>query len=184
MTDRIQLTLDDPRVLMRALELAVERLAQTPMQVAAQILTHLRDSIEEQVKPAVEEPFEFGSVVSTRTDGLFVRLGAAMALPWGNGGALRTWDQLDVVEVLRVGIGEPSNEQQAAAKYETTVALGEAYSRGYHEGVESNLPSPVDHSVINSAISEAAAEIIAREGRLLGVGYAHELTDAVMKALT
>lgn len=66
----------------------------------------IASQLEEQVKPAIEEPLAFGSVVKVRYGTLYVRLGAALALPWGSGEQLRSWDQLDVVEVLRIGIGE------------------------------------------------------------------------------
>jgi hypothetical protein len=68
----------------------------------------LAEQIEEQVKPTVEEPQEFASVVMDRSGKLWVRLGATQPLPWGSGEAMRDWAHLDAVEVLRVGIGEPA----------------------------------------------------------------------------
>lgn len=64
-------------------------------------------AIEEQAKPAIEEPLRFASVVRVKSGALFVRVGALQALPWASGEALREWDQLDVDEVLRVGVDEP-----------------------------------------------------------------------------
>lgn len=139
--------------------------------------------VEEQVKPAVEEPELFGSIAQawhpsedprgTPPD-LWQMSPTNSQLPPVNGkhywenrnGVIEVWSNLQHPEVLRVGIGEP-----------------DAYARGYEDGVDSNRPSPVDRSNIRSAISDALAAIIDREGRLVGVGYAHELADAVMKVM-
>lgn len=124
----IKLALADPRVQLRALQLAVERLASTPLQGAAQILTHLREAIEEQVKPAVEEPEEFGSLVRARSFG-------PLAMLWQrspeNGkhywesdtGAVEVWSGLQDVEVLRVGIGESVFDRGAEAATTTHLSV-------------------------------------------------------------
>jgi len=145
MTDRIQLTLDDPRVLMRALELAVERLVQTPMKGAAQILTHLRDSIEEQMKPAVEEPTETFSVIKAR-DLMGGEPGGPTGMFWTRirggwfddvQGALRGWSNLVVTEVLRIGIGDDTDmtadEFDRAAESSTPVTVSAAQTINVHE---------------------------------------------------
>jgi hypothetical protein len=62
--------------------------------------------IEEQVKPAIKEPLDFATVVRVNTGAMFVRVGAMERHPWVSGECARSWDELDVVEVLRVGIGD------------------------------------------------------------------------------
>jgi hypothetical protein len=72
-------------------------------------LRELADSIEEQVKPAIEEPTEFGSVVrATNSDKLYVLADPTdPGTPWcGADGFWHTWLGLGPVEVLRVGIGD------------------------------------------------------------------------------
>lgn len=67
-------------------------------------LQSLADSIWEQVKPAIEEPLAFASVVRVKTGSMFVRVGAMERHPWVSGECRRSWDELEVVEVLRVGL--------------------------------------------------------------------------------
>lgn len=73
-------------------------------------LRALADSIEEQVKPAIEEPTEFGSIVhaSDKEGRTFnaVRVYEGAKKPWNSGTAWYGWWELNVHEVLRVGIGE------------------------------------------------------------------------------
>lgn len=71
---------------------------------AIERLTELADSIEEQVKPP--EPYDFASVVRVKTGTSFVRVGAVSNRPWVSGEERRNWDELDVAEVLRIGVGE------------------------------------------------------------------------------
>lgn len=138
----------------------------------------MADDMAAQLKPAIEEPELSFSVINARTSygdrtTTLTKLGDRWVDLDGN--HVGPFASLSDVDVLRVGIGdEPSDEEQAAAKYETTVALGEAYSRGYHEGVESNMPSPVDRSNIRSAIQELGWNSNAVE----------KATSAVMKALS
>lgn len=139
-------------------------------------LDNMADDMEAQLKPAVEEPKAFGSIVRAGYDEhtdrvLWVRAGRGWFAETEHG-FHSSFAGLHNPEVLRVGIGEPGDEEWAAAKYEATTALADAYSRGYHEGFESNLPSPIDRSVIHSAVLE---ELDQTSGRL---------TDAVMKALS
>lgn len=62
-------------------------------------LRELRDSIQEQVKPAIEEPTEFGSVVR------------ASCPAWTR--VHEMWSELTDVEVLRVGVGDEKGEPLA-----------------------------------------------------------------------
>jgi hypothetical protein len=82
-------------------------------------LRELLDSIEEQVKPAIEEPLAFASVVRVKTGSMFVRVGAMERHPWVSGECARSWDELDVLQVLRVGLGDDSQS-----------AVDDAYLRG------------------------------------------------------
>lgn len=73
-------------------------------------LSQLADMIEEQVKPAIEEPTKFGSIVSAPLDGERVlwtpnpRVGAHY---WISAtGFSEVWSELTDVEVLRVGLGD------------------------------------------------------------------------------
>lgn len=91
---------------LRALRGALARFPEAVSSSCIPALRELIDAIEEQTKPAIEEPLAFASVVKVRSGELYVRLGAAQALPWGSGEAMRHWNHLDVVEVLRVGVGE------------------------------------------------------------------------------
>ena len=173
----IKLLLTDPRGYAAALE-AASKVWGGPDETTLQI-DALRGMILDQL-PAIEEPLAFASVVKVRSGELWVRLGAAQSLPWGSGEAMRSWSQLDVIEVLRVGVGE---RQFAAHEGDVEAAQAEAYSRGYEEGVQSNLPSPADRSNINTALHEAIEKITVREGRLVGTQHSFELTNAVMQAL-
>lgn len=72
------------------------------------------DDIEAQVKPAIEEPLAFASVVKVKSEQLYVRTGALPVHPWESGEDSCSWSDLDVVEVLRVGLGceySPSLQQ-------------------------------------------------------------------------
>ena len=101
-------------------------------------LRALADSIEEQVKPAVEEPKEFGSIVRA------VCLGGTDPQLWqrsyGDGkhywesetGVVDVWSDLTDVEVLRVGLGEPVNVHtfMTEAGFDSTPAQDDAYVLG------------------------------------------------------
>lgn len=84
----------------------------------AKRLLDLRRSIEEQMKPAIEEPQAFGSIIRARDtrdgkpekSGLFwVRQRAG----WFDDvlGRQCPWEYLEVAEVLRVGIGDEYRQQ-------------------------------------------------------------------------
>lgn len=80
-------------------------------------LQELADAIEQQVKPAVGEPQQFASVVKARdiimttypTGMFWTRVSGGIWID-DVAGTEREWDKLDVVEVLRVGLGDPSSE--------------------------------------------------------------------------
>jgi hypothetical protein len=145
------------------------------LQTEADAIFKRADSIEEQVKPVIEEPTAFGSILRASCEpglrGVFWQKSPMHGKHYweSTGGALALWSELTDVEVLRVGIGE---------------SPGDAYARGYEDGVESNLPSPVDFSNINSAIREEIAKISLREGRLIGEDHSYELAKAAMKAMS
>jgi hypothetical protein len=137
------------------------------------VLRELADSIEEQL-PKVEEPTELWSVIWANVAGdhfIEPKQLVRTTVGWldADGNEWGDFASFSDVEVLRVGIGE---------------SPGDAYARGYEDGVESNLPSPVDFSNINSAIREEIAKISLREGRLIGEDHSYELAKAAMKAMS
>lgn len=88
-------------------------------------LTDAAEQIEKQVKPAIEEPKEFGSIVRA-ISGPSV-YGTLWQMAPGHGehywqdahGCVEVWSELTDVEVLRVGLGpeplaerDPLNEQE------------------------------------------------------------------------
>lgn len=72
----------------------------------------LVESIEEQVKPSIEEPLAFASVVRVRSGSMFVRVGAMERHPWVSGECARSWDEMDVTEALRVGLDVAPEETE------------------------------------------------------------------------
>lgn len=79
-----------------------------------EVLRDLADSIEEQVKPVVEEPQEFASVVRAGFDSrsdrtLWVR-GHKGGWQSDDGAFTAIWQSLHEPEVLRVGTGDPRQE--------------------------------------------------------------------------
>ena len=84
-----------------------------PVSVSSSVVPALRElveAIEEQVKPAVEEPSEFGSIVRAGVDGLSDRvLWQRGPKKWHSetGDLVACFKWLDHPEILRVGIGEP-----------------------------------------------------------------------------
>lgn len=132
----------------------------------------------------VQEPTAFGSIVRAsyaNSDRMLWQRDPHRTNYWeSETGAVEVWSELTDVEVLRVGIGEQSDEWQ---RLDVANAQTEAYSRGFEDGVASNRPSPVDRSNIKSAIREAIAMITMREGRLIGEDHSYELADAVMKVM-
>jgi len=93
------------------------------------LIDELRDQLREQVKPAVEQPTEFGSIVRAGLDGLSDRV---LWQRWARGGwqseegaFVASFDFLDHPEVLRVGIGEPPEQDPA---------LDQAYGNGQYAG--------------------------------------------------
>lgn len=156
----------------------------------ATVLREIADRIEEQLTPAIEEPQEFGSIVRAAAPhhhrALWTRSPMTGDHYWmSEKGYAEVWPELTDVEVLRVGLGEPVNvhEFMTSAGFGSTPAQEDAYARGYVDGVDSNRPSPVDRSVIHSALREAMAKISLREARLIVERDSSELADAVMKAL-
>lgn len=79
-------------------------------------LLEIINAIEDQVKPAVEEPEAFGSIVRARYPGNQTDSCLWQMAPEGRGrhyweseyGAVEVWSELTDVEVLRVGLGEQS----------------------------------------------------------------------------
>lgn len=71
-------------------------------------LDTMADDMEAQLKPAVEEPQEFGSLIRAPWSGKSL-LWAKTARNswWSESGIATTWSELTDVEVLRVGIGQP-----------------------------------------------------------------------------
>ena len=85
-------------------------------------LRELADSIEEQVKPAIEDPMAFGSLVRARSYGplsmLWQRSPENGKHYWeSDTGAVEVWSALTDVLVLRVGIGEESGPAYWAAGF-------------------------------------------------------------------
>jgi hypothetical protein len=84
------------------------------------LLDELRDQLRAQVKPAIEEPQEFGSIVqawhpsespSGTPPDLWQRSPVNGKHYWENrNGVIEVWSDLQYPEVLRVGIGEQSDE--------------------------------------------------------------------------
>lgn len=107
----------------RAITANGDQVVQGVLNLVARDLEARADALDPP-KPDIEEPLAFASVVKTRSGTLYVRLGAAQILPWGSGEDLRTWDQLDVVEVLRVGVGEAP-----------TAAADNAHAQGFDDAV-------------------------------------------------
>lgn len=96
----------------------------------------IADSIEEQVKSAIPEPIAFASVVRDETGARFVRVGALIKQPWRSGEERRSWDELDVAEVLRIGVGEPGGKSKKALS-----AYDEGYGNGQYAGFSQALES-------------------------------------------
>ena len=98
------------------------RLADSLMYEAGEIKARA-DSIEEQAKPAVEEPTEFGSLVRARSCGPLSMLWQRSLVNgkhyWeSDTGAVEVWSALTDVEVLRVGIGTPAEPVVFSRGYE------------------------------------------------------------------
>lgn len=110
-----------PQWLANNLRARADELAEIAAGASARALRALAASIEEQTKPAVQEPTETFSVVKARDkqrddSGLFwTRINGG----WidDKEGRHRAWHLLDVVEVLRVGVGEL--ELEPLASWET-----------------------------------------------------------------
>jgi hypothetical protein len=106
----IKLTLDDPAKTVALLRDASAAAGSSGSNhTAGMHVRWLADFIEEQVKPAVEQPTEFGSIVRAGLDGLSDRV---LWQRWAKGGwqseegaFVASFDVLDHPEVLRVGIG-------------------------------------------------------------------------------
>lgn len=109
-----------------------------PVGVSSSALPALRElvwSIEAQVKPAVEEPTEFGSVVratdrNNRITHWCRTYAVAVDEPWCTGNHMRSWADViadaTAVEVLRVGVGDekaaPTKSKLAAEAAHAGVA--------------------------------------------------------------
>lgn len=131
----IKLTLDDPTVSARALRYVVEEyLAKKHAEgmvgsgSMAPLLDQIADSIEEQVKPAIEEPKEFGSIVRAGYDAHTDRV-LWVRTPGGwyaeeSAGFHAYFPGLHNPEVLRVGIGETEDDP----------AVDQAYGNGQYVG--------------------------------------------------
>lgn len=103
----------------------------------AKSLRHLADSIEEQIKPPVEEPAEWGSVVLASSDACHNRVHWFRDHNFWRAsldGHCSGWSYLHNPEVLRVGIGEP-----AAKSKETLSAYDEGYGNGQYTGFDQAL---------------------------------------------
>lgn len=96
----------EPTLHLRLNEHAIRALATAARKSHLQLIA---EQIERQLLPArvEQEPIAFGSVVKNLDGCLFVRLGAATFAPWGSGDRRYQWADLHVIEVLRVGVGEP-----------------------------------------------------------------------------
>jgi hypothetical protein len=101
----------------------------------------IAESIEEQVKPAIEEPTEFGSLVRARSFGplsmLWQRSPVNGKHYWeSENGAVDVWSELTDVEVLRVGIGENDDfavGEAFTAGVRNTVARGTRVLKGFRD---------------------------------------------------
>lgn len=121
----IKLTLEDPALFAQQLKHAAEHFDDgraTPIGKALHMAAH---AIEEQVKPTIEEPTGFASVVKARdtiqanyTTGLFwIRTPDG----WVDDASAcqRAWAQLDVIEVLRIGVGEaPASTEEEVDQHQ------------------------------------------------------------------
>lgn len=106
------------------------------------------DDIEAQVKPAVEEPTEFGSMVKatcTRPS----TTGTAAGLFWVKirgfwmddcAGISRRWEELDAIEVLRIGAGA---ENPILDRLADSPTLEDARAEGYNDGVEATKSAAI-----------------------------------------
>lgn len=137
----ITITLDDP-----ARTVSLLKDTATYCNSDAGVHTHwLAEHIEARIPKPVDEPREFGSIVRATCGpdliGIMWQYAPARGRHYwaSETGTVGVWRDLTDVEVLRVGIGEPS---------------GDAYARGYEDGVESNLPSPIDQSAIRNALQD------------------------------
>lgn len=101
---------EDARVLRAAITVAENFVDYSD---AMKRLASLADSIEEQVKPVIEEPTAFGSVVRAISGEVSVG-GTLWQMATGHGahywedehGCVEVWSELTDVEVLRVGLGQ------------------------------------------------------------------------------
>lgn len=123
---------------LRALRGALARFPEAVSSSCIPALRELIDAIEEQTKPAIEEPTELWSVISANVPGShflepkqLVRLEDVWCDDEGNGwGDFRSFSD---VEVLRVGVGEPLNvhEFMTSAGFDPTDAQGDAFNAGF-----------------------------------------------------
>jgi len=123
MTDTVTLTLPD-----EVKKYADSAWAAIAEHARAKGYEWIAQSIEEQVKPAIEEPKEFGSIVRAGVDGLSDRVLWQRLCTGGwqseEGASIASFGWLDHPEVLRVGIGT------------TQDAVGESYLEGRRKGAE------------------------------------------------
>lgn len=103
------------------------RLADSLMYEAGELRARA-DSIEEQVKPTIAEPTEFGSIIRAGLDGVSDRVlwqrGPKGGWTSEEGAYVGSFDWLDHPEVLRIGVGEA----QPLAEWETEL-LNTQYRR-------------------------------------------------------
>lgn len=127
----ITLKLDDPSLFAEQLKHAAEHWDDGRATPIGQALHMAAFQIREQVKPAVDEPTEFGSVISATCGGERMRWQQAQDVGyhyWRSiTGVVEVWSELTDVEVLRVGIGEQSDEWQ---RLDVANAQTDAYAEG------------------------------------------------------
>lgn len=132
---------------------------------SAAALRELADSIEEQVKPAVDEPQEFGSLIFARhpDDPEHVAAEWWQLCPsrgkhyWeSQSGKVEIWSELLDVRVKRVGHGV-SSEAYHRESWRNGYQLGADNTRDRHiavlDGLKRELITAVEHTVVDKAIA-------------------------------
>lgn len=112
-------TSKDPLGLLSVLGEASNEFDNEGAPVSKALIDELRDQLRSQVKPVVEEPTEFGSIVRASSDKCEPQMWSPIPRTgdhWWHSetGKLERWRDLDVDEVLRFGVGD---EEAHAASF-------------------------------------------------------------------
>lgn len=177
----ITLTLDDPELAASQLRHAANHWNDGPPKSnpVGDLLLSLADSIEEQLKPAVDEPQEFGSLIFARhpDDPEYVAAEWWQLCPsrgehyWeSQSGEVELWSELLDVRVKRVGHGV-SSEAYHRESWRNGYQLGIENTRDRItrrlEGLKRDLITSVEKTAIDKAIAkveEDAADTVYGRG--------------------